>query len=441
MEEEKKEISVKLTYQEFKNIEKLFPFKIRKTCLITIFVITLLFILLIIDPEDLVIEDIVFAYVFLIMTSYLIIKIIHILTRRLRYRKFFKNNQDKIDYTLEINKDNLIKKSKKEVKIIFYSDIKRYKYKNDTLYLFVDKEEIIPIKTSLLSKEEITSIKISIKKPKNQNNDLNIKDYIKEQDKKNPKIKKLLLILLIASILSTFMSLLIILLLVELNDISIPYLGLEYAPFALLLMPITIASVIMGIKYRNEGYKCSKNVNIGIASSIILLLISSTYFIYLDDRVSYDNLSVYEYAIKEKIPTKGKLIEINWDESYLQDHKTHYGKFTNKKEANTFYENLKKNKNWIKREEVSVSFASIVNDLLICEKDVDCLYLFYTDGVHIINKLPDKDGSFYAHFMMYNPKSRVLTIEHFRYNNLRTNNKYYNEIDDYIKDDKNTSEL
>ncbi len=439
--ENKNIIEIKYTYQEFKNIDKYFPYKSRKTFLITAFFISLLFLFIIIDPEDLSLDEILLAYGFLIISSYVLIKLIYFITRKIRYKIFFKNNKDKLDYTIEIEKESIIKKSKKETKTIFYSDIKKYKYRKDHFYLIINKNEIIPIKVDEIPKEELAFLEIAIKKHDYKEENINIKDYLKEKDKRNPKVKLLLSILFILSVLSPFIAEYLIQFIVKLKYINIAELILEYSPLALLLLPLPIMSVLISKKYQNEGYKCTINIVVGVISCITLVLISLSYFDYKENLIRYENLSVYEYAIKEDVPTKGKLLEIRWDESDFQNHKTLHAKFTNQEESNNFYQRLKNNKNWIKREDVSIAFAQVVNNYLKCTKNTECLYLFYTDGDHLVNKMPDHSGTFYAHFMMYNPKSKVLTIENFEYNHLNPSSDYFNQIDESTKDNKNTSEL
>ena len=156
-----------------------------------------------------------------------------------------------------------------------------------------------------------------------------------ENLEKYEKVKIGLIVLFVLTIISIWASMFLILLTPQKENVPLP-LTFNYTYVAYYLLPIPVLSIILGIIYRIKGLKCTKNIIAGIIVTGIILLEGSVSFL-INDEIDYKNITTYRDVIGITLPSQGKYYKINWDESYLLNHKSNYIIFTNPKEEKAFF--------------------------------------------------------------------------------------------------------
>lgn len=177
-------------------------------------------------------------------------------------------------------------------------------------------------------------------------------------------------------------------------------------------LPIPILSIILGIKYKKRGVKCTKNIVAGFIIGILLLIYGSFSFIF-NFEVDYSEIYNYEQIVGLEIPSKGVFMKQKWDESYLFEHVTNYAKFTDVKETEKFGEEIKDSKNWILKEEISSNLGIFIPKSMFLDPNDICYYLVYIEGINDYNTIPDKTGKYHVYAMMYNVRISTLAIEEY----------------------------
>ncbi len=162
-----------------------------------------------------------------------------------------------------------------------YSDIKllnqdeRYIYLTfDGLFAVIDKNSCRDNEEKLLKLLNLTKVETGI----------------------NKKVKSLLLIAFIASITSIWLALMLVVFSVETSPLpDFPFAMVEHMWKFFLIIPIPLASVILGLIYIRKGYKCKKNIIAGIIMTV-LLSVFGTFTSYFSTLISHDMQYIYKLS-------------------------------------------------------------------------------------------------------------------------------------------------
>lgn len=418
LKENDKKVEVKVTYDEYKRIRRLFPRKFLKLFLISSIVWILISLVLLIPDEstevitipELIEGDITVIFCFLIIAI-----VISLIFRKIDYKKLFKNI-DNIDYTLYFYDDFIIKLGENIKQRIYYSNIKTYKNVNNALYLKLSNNDIIPIPKSY-GDDLINYIKYSIYGSSNKNVKYDISGYIRKDNKKYKAIEIILIILFVLSLFSVQIGFYFIMILNQNN----PVYDLEFTKYmygTLFALPIPLSSLILGIIYKNKGIKCLKNIIAGAIMSFIILIISMISLVpyTIDYYKDYSNINKYKDIIGVELPKEGKYSSIEWDSSYLLSHVSNTAQFINKDESTKFYEDIKRSDNWITYDKIGTTLMNFVPSSLICSTNENkCYYSIYNEELNSYNILPTESGNYHIHAMFYDPDTNRLKIEDFIY--------------------------
>lgn len=419
IKENDKKVEVKVTYDEYKRIRKLFPRKFLKIFLIPSIIWILISLVLLIPDEstevttipELIEGDIAIIFCFLIIEI-----IISLIFRKINYKKLFKNI-DNIDYTLYFYDDFIIKIGENIKQRIYYSDIKTYRNVDNTLYLKLNNNDIIPITKLNIDNNLIDFIKYSIYKSSIQNVKYDISGYIRKNNKKYKTIEIILIILFVLSLFSVQIASYFILILNKNN----PSYDLEFTKYmygALFALPIPLSSFILGIIYKNKGIKCLKNIIAGAIMSFIIIIISMVSLVpyTMDYYKDYSNINKYKDIIGVELPKEGKYSSIEWDSSYLLSHVSNTAQFINRDESTKFYEDIKSSDKWITYDKIETTLMNFVPSSLICSTNENrCYYSIYNEELNSYNIVPTESGNYHIHAMFYDPDTNRLKIEDFIY--------------------------
>ena len=426
--EDEFKVEVKVTYEEYKEIQKNFPYQFWKHFLITLVVILSLFLIAYYDEPSELIESIG-AVIFLSICAFGILKLIEVLFRKHNYKKLFQKGTNGIHYTLFFYDDYLEKKSEQLSQKAFYQQIQRIEETNTHIFILIDKENILPIRKDTCTEEEIQKIrKISISGKEELENKEKLEDYLNPHQKYKG-MRKFLIFLFVLTILSIFIAFIVQDMIAYMNlpsyvieyfpnvkvYLSSFYAEVPYAPMldylwgAWLVLPIPLLSIILGIKYKRKGIKCRKNIVAGSIFAILLLLLGSMAFIYPVKR-EYSDIFKYQEVLGVTLPKKGKLFQLELDKSgHLQLSYVLW----KKDEDKSFYNDIKENKNWLLKSEIDLGFKDSIQK---CEsKNEECYYSIYIEETKEYNQVPEVRWNYHIYSMMYDPEIHSLKIGRFPY--------------------------
>jgi hypothetical protein len=230
-------------------------------------------------------------------------------------------------------------------------------------------------------------------------------------------IKNGMLILFIFNILSLLGVLLTFLLV---NTIS-PKVGFNFIKnmwVCFIWLPIPIISTVLGYKYHDAGFKCTKNIISGFIIGFILIALGSLCFIpsFEEDYKEIDN---YKEIISIDLPKDGILEVENWGK-YFENDKSNY-KIINinysKNDKNSIKKldkNIKNSDKWI----LSTSMKSYLKILQPTEfkSNKNLYYSIYNKTTNQYNVLPDEYGKYEIYAMKYDISSKKMVIHNFNYN-------------------------
>ena len=407
----KEKVELTITYEEYQKLRKTCNYQFWKIFLIASLIIILFFSIALIPPNPLPIEEVVISDIFVIMVMFFLLKIRYVLFSKLDYKRFAKN-KNQVEYKVYFY-DKYIKLENEKMNLkINYEEIKKIKITSTDIYIIVNTKNIIPIPKHKINMNLIDYLYDRIPKTK-----IKKKIAIEEQQEnleKYEKVKIGLIVLFVLTIISIWASMFLILLTPQKENVPLP-LTFNYTYVAYYLLPIPVLSIILGIIYRIKGLKCTKNIIAGIIVTGIILLEGSVSFL-TNDEIDYKNITTYRDAIGITLPSQGKYYKINWDESYLLNHKSNYIIFTNPKEEKAFFEELQNSKNWLTKKEISTNIENLLTPATCESVNQECYYSIYIKELNTHNTLPVQNGVYHIYAMTYSRDKSYLDIEEYIYN-------------------------
>ena len=407
----KEKVELTITYEEYQKLRKTCNYQFWKIFLIASLIIILFFSIALIPPDPLPIEEVVISDIFVIMVMFFLLKIRYVLFSKLDYKRFAKN-KNQVEYKVYFY-DKYIKLENEKMNLkINYEEIKKIKITSTDIYIIVNTKNIIPIPKHKINMNLIDYLYDRIPKTK-----IKKKIAIEEQQEnleKYEKVKIGLIVLFVLTIISIWASMFLILLTPQKENVPLP-LTFNYTYVAYYLLPIPVLSIILGIIYRIKGLKCTKNIIAGIIVTGIILLEGSVSFL-INDEIDYKNITTYRDVIGITLPSQGKYYKINWDESYLLNHKSNYIIFTNPKEEKAFFEELQNSKNWLTKKEISTNIENLLTPATCESVNQECYYSIYIKELNTHNTLPVQNGVYHIYAMTYSKDKSYLDIEEYIYN-------------------------
>ena len=407
----KEKVELTITYEEYQKLRKTCNYQFWKIFLIASLIIILFFSIALIPPDPLPIEEVVISDIFVIMVMFFLLKIRYVLFSKLDYKRFAKN-KNQVEYKVYFY-DKYIKLEDEKMNLkINYEEIKKIKITSTDIYIIVNTKHIIPIQKHKINMNLIDYLYDRIPKTK-----IKKKIAIEEQQEnleKYEKVKIGLIVLFVLTIISIWASMFLILLTPQKENVPLP-LTFNYTYVAYYLLPIPVLSIILGIIYRIKGLKCTKNIIAGIIVTGIILLEGSVSFL-INDEIDYKNITTYRDVIGITLPSQGKYYKINWDESYLLNHKSNYIIFTNPKEEKAFFEELQNSKNWLTKKEISTNIENLLIPATCESVNQECYYSIYIKELNTHNTLPVQNGVYHIYAMTYSKDKSYLDIEEYIYN-------------------------
>lgn len=186
-----------------------------------------------------------------------------------------------------------------------------------------------------------------------------------------------------------------------------------------LFLPIPILSIILGIKYKKIGYRCTKNIVAGCIVGFLLFVYGSFSFgfpsMYIED---YSLVNEIEQKIGFELPDNGEIKTIEWDESSFGEFKiisTSYIKFTDDDEIYDFSLRVKTSDKWVSKDMANTYFEMLKPDTILTGVDGESYDLIYIEDLGTYNTLPTVSGEYKVYCLTYNVDTNEMEINYYDY--------------------------
>ena len=396
---------------EYKKMAKYFPKRMYWVFVIRGLILNLIFSAIIaITSKSLAVTLVFFAiYQIFVMILYKV-RIEHYSEQVFNARK----KQGVIDtkFETEFYDDYFIRKGESITLTIKYSEISRCVENDTNFYLEYPKQNsVIIIQKNRCDLELISFIRKSFDNLENNigdnSNFKGVKKYHHPNFIKNGMI--ILFIITIASLWGALYS-------VALVDKAIPQHGFNFTKNMWVFwcwLPIPILSIILGFKYKNAGFKCTKNIVAGFIIGF-LLLIYGAFCMFPTFSEDYNKINQYKEIIDAKLPSNGTLEIQDWG-TYFDEDKTEYkiiNAYYDKEDVTKLVESIETSANWLLSKEIKSELKIFVPSQL--RSDDDAYYSIYNKTTNQYNSLPDISGDYEIYAMKYDKSDKHLEIHKFK---------------------------
>ena len=178
-------------------------------------------------------------------------------------------------------------------------------------------------------------------------------------------------------------------------------------------LPIPIASIVLGFKYKNKGINCTKNI-VGGFIIVFLLLIYGSFCLMPTFSEDYSKINDYRNYIDANIPSNGEL-EIHYWGNYFDDDKKEYSiinVYYDKEDVSDLLNSIENSNNWV----LSTKMKSELKILLPSEfrAKEDLYYSVYNKTSNEYNVIPEESGIYDIYAMSYNKNKKELIIHKYK---------------------------
>lgn len=396
---------------EYKKMAKYFPKRMYWVFVIRGLILNLIFSAIVAITSKSLIDTLVFLVIYQILVMILYkVRLEHYSEQVFNARK----KQGVVDtkFETEFYDDYFIRKGKSITLTIKYSEISRCVETDTNFYLEYPKQNaVIIIQKNRCDLELISFIRQSFNNLENyigdNSNFKGAKKYHHPIFIKNGMI--ILFIITIACLWGALYS-------VALVDKVIPQHGFNFTRNMWIFwcwLPIPILSIILGFKYKNDGFKCTKNIVAGFIIGF-LLLIYGFFYMFPTFSEDYNKINQYKKIIAAKLPSNGTLEIQDWG-TYFDKDKTKYtiiNAYYDKEDVTKLVESIETSANWILSTEIKSELKIFIPSQL--RSDDDAYYSIYNNTTNQYNILPDISGDYEIYAMKYDKSDKHLEIHKFK---------------------------
>ena len=180
-------------------------------------------------------------------------------------------------------------------------------------------------------------------------------------------------------------------------------------------LPIPVLSIILGFKYKNAGFKCTKNIVGGFIIGFLMLIYGSFCLMPTFEQ-DYNKIDAYKNYIDAPLPNNGELEIRNWG-TYFDEDKTNYtiiNVYYDKEDVNDLVNGIENSNNWILSKEIKSELKILIPSQL--KSDFDAYYSIYNKTTNEYNTLPTIASNYEIYAMKYDKSDKHLEIHKFDYN-------------------------
>lgn len=180
-------------------------------------------------------------------------------------------------------------------------------------------------------------------------------------------------------------------------------------------LPIPVLSIILGFKYKNAGFKCTKNIVGGFIIGFLMLIYGSFCLMPTFEQ-DYNKIDAYKNYIDAPLPNNGELEIQNWG-TYFDEDKTNYtiiNVYYDKEDVNDLVNGIENSNNWILSKEIKSELKILIPSQL--KSDFDAYYSIYNKTTNEYNTLLTIAGNYEIYAIKYDKSDKHLEIHKFDYN-------------------------
>lgn len=329
------------------------------------------------------------------------------------FNSMLKNGSADTEIHTEFYDDYFIRQGETETLRINYDEIDKCVETDTNFYLkFGKRNKIIFIQKNACDLELISFLREKFKVYENHLGETTKFKGAKKYH--NPNfIKTFMIILFIITICSLWGALWSVFLVDKIN----PQHGFNFTKNTWVFwcwLPIPILSIILGFKYKNAGFKCTKNIVGGFIIGFLLLVYGS-FSLFPTFSQDYSKIDSYRSIISAQLPSNGELEIQDW-ETYFDEDKTNYtiiNAYYDKEDVSSLVNSIEYNSNWILSKEIKSELKILIPSQL--RSDDDAYFSIYNKTTNQYNVLPEIAGEYEIYAMKYDKSDKHLEIHKFNY--------------------------
>ena len=179
-----------------------------------------------------------------------------------------------------------------------------------------------------------------------------------------------------------------------------------------LLLPFSLISMYMGLKYKAKIFSSLKNIISGVLITFLILSYGSLSLIpthYVD----YQEVSKLDNILGIELPATGTYQKEKIGNSHLNNHIVHKLFFKEKTEYLKVEQEIKASRKWLKSQDISRKLSYFIP--VVCNYN-NCYYSIYFVEVGKHNTLPNKGGIYHIYSMLYNYDEHTIRIDEYTVN-------------------------
>lgn len=185
--------------------------------------------------------------------------------------------------------------------------------------------------------------------------------------------------------------------------------------------PIPLASLVMGIICKRKGFKCNKNIVVGIIFSVMFCLLAFAGEAFVEEEIDHTDTAVIkaEQIVGIDIPESQEINTFYWDEDEQYNDREYIYSSTDVWFEDTqiveFEKEISASDKWIS--DIPTALRGL--DSSISESDMYDYVLFYNVDTDEFNTVPKENGTYKFYFIGYQSESKILQINEYDVNYIK----------------------
>ncbi len=222
----------------------------------------------------------------------------------------------------------------------------------------------------------------------------------------------LLFVLTLASFLAAVFSFNLLIRIQKLPELSI----IKNSWIMWCWLPIPVLSIVLGFRYKKQGYQCLKNI---VGGFIVggLLVVYGAIGLFSDYSEDYRKIEAYSSVTDAELPENGQLTILNFKKENITDARisgyTMVRAYYGEENVDQLEKSIENSDKWILgkilKSDLRIWITTWMTD------DDKAYYSFYNKTTGQYNTLPEKSGSYEIYAMVYQKEEKRLEIHKFQY--------------------------
>lgn len=297
-------------------------------------------------------------------------------------------------FTVKVSRDGEVKSDFK----FDYNDIEQFLDYGDFLYIIANDIAVILRKSDLVQNSVFTLLSKS--NPE--------KTVV---SKKGMVITRVALnILFVLAIFSELVPMILVGLLPSAEELLV-----ENQWLLLTGLPIPIASLVLGIIFKRKGFKCTKNIVVGIIFTLLICLSAFTGDFLVENEIDNTDTAIIraEDIIGIELPDAETINTFYWtEEEQFNDREYIYSStdlWLEDSQAAAFEKEISVSDKWIS--DIPTALRGL--DSSISESDMYDYVLFYNIDTGEFNTVPKENGTYKFYFIGYQSEPKAMQINEY----------------------------